>query len=331
MAAVTQVALMGLGFMGLTHAKYISRIPDIQLAAIIDLRSRSQLLSDAKRLNTEMGIDVDLAGIEQVGFFSDLEAALDTGRIDAAIICLPVALHLSAARHCLERGLHVLVEKPFCLDMQAGRELIELAADRNRILMVAQHVRFHYAYVYLKECIDSKRLGQLKLLVLFRAGGRPSWGSWTDKEVVQASGGPLFDLQIHDIDFCNWVLGKTAEIRTSLMRDQYLNTVFTYPDGLQVCIQGGWIASPMPYESFFIAEFDRGCLKYSRSNPTVILETDGQSVRSIEIGKEKSSYQGELEHFLALITGQEQVGLCAPRSCLESVELCYRVRDSAGD
>jgi predicted dehydrogenase len=317
--------------MGLTHAKYISRISGFKLTAIISRRYPEQLLSDAERLNTELGIDVDLGGIEQVDFFSDLEAALATGHIDAATICLPIALHLSAARHCLEKGLHVLVEKPFCLDLQAGRELIDLAADRNRILMVAQHVRFHYAYAYLKECIDSKRLGQLKLLVLFRAGGRPSWGSWADEEVVQASGGPLFDLQIHDIDFCNWVFGKPDEIRTSLMKDQYLNTVLTYSDNLEVCIQGGWVTSPMPYESFFIADFEGGCLKYSRSNPTVILEADGQSVQWIEIGKEKSSYQGELEHFLALITGQEQTDVCTPRSCLNSVELCYRIRDSAGN
>jgi predicted dehydrogenase len=331
MAAVKRIALMGMGFMGLTHAKYLSRIPDMRLAAIIDLRPRNQLLSDANRLNTEMGIDIDLATIEQIDVFSDLEAALETGHIDAAIICFPVALHLSAARQCLEKGLHVLVEKPFCLDVQAGHELIDLAADRNRILMVAQHVRFHFAYSYLKTYIDCKRLGQLKLLVLFRAGGRPSWGSWIDDAVARTSGGPLFDLQIHDLDFCNWVFGKPAEIRTSLMKDQYLNTNFTYSDGLEVCIQGGWLAPAMPYESFFIAQFKRSCLKYSRSNPTVILEADGQSVQRIEFGKEKSSYQNELEHFLALITGQEQMGLCTPRSCLESVELCYRILDSEGN
>jgi len=204
-----------------------------------------------------------------------------------------------------------------------------MAADRNRILMVARHVRFHYAYTYLKECIDSQRLGQLKLLVLFRAGGRPSWGSWTDESVIQASGRPLFDLQIHDIDFCNWAFGKPEEIRTSLMKDRYLDTVLTYKPSVKVCIQGGWITSPMPYESFFIAQFDRGCLKYGRNHPTVVLETDGQSVMRIDIGSENSSYQGELEHFLALINGKGQVDVCTPRSCLESVELCYRIRDSA--
>jgi predicted dehydrogenase len=317
--------------MGLTHAKYINRIPDMHLAAIVDLRPRNQMLQEAKRLNTEMNLEVDLTTIEPIEVFSDLETAFKTGRLDAAIICSPVATHLSAARLCLENGLHALVEKPFCLDVHAGCELIDLATNRNRILMVAQHLRFHFAYSYLKTCINSKRLGQLKRLVLFRAGGRPSWGSWTDEAVVRDSGGPLFDLQIHDIDFSNWLFGRPAAIRTSLMKDQYLDTVFVYSDGLEVCIQGGWLTTGMPYESFFIAQFDRGCLKYSRGNPTVILEADGQSVRRIEIGKAKSSYQIELEHFLALITGQEQMGQCTPRSCLESVELCYRIRDSAGE
>jgi len=330
MPAAKRVALMGLGFMGLTHAKHISRIQQIRLAAIIDLQPRNQLLDNADRLNREMGIDVDLSKIQEVEFFSDLEAALAAVQIDAVIICLPVTLHLSASRHCLEKGLHVLVEKPFCLDPRAGGELIDLAAERNRILMVAQHVRFHYAYGYLKRCIDSRRLGRLKLLVLYRAGGRPSWGSWSDEAVVRASGGPLFDLQIHDIDFCNWVFGQPDDIRTSLFEDQYLDTVLTYPDGLKVCIQGGWITSPMPYESFFIAEFEHGSLKYSRSDPTVILEADGRVVRRIEIGRQKSSYRNELEHFLVLINAEEQMEVCTPRSCVESVELCYQIRDSAG-
>ena len=147
--------------------------------------------------------------------------------------------------------------------------------------------------------------------------------------MIQASGGPLFDLQIHDIDFCNWVFGKPEEIRTSLMNDHYLDTALSYTSGVVVSIQGGWITSPMPYVSFFIADFERGCLKYNRSNPTVILETDGQSLRRIDIGTEKSSYRGEMEYFLALINGKGQTDVCTPRSCLESVELCYRIRDSA--
>jgi predicted dehydrogenase len=146
--------------------------------------------------------------------------------------------------------------------------------------------------------------------------------------VVRASGGALFDLQIHDVDFCNWVLGKPTEIYTSVCTESYLATALMYPDGLTVCIEGGWFSSPLPYESFFMAEFEHGSLKYSRSEPGKILESDGKAVGQIEIDKHMSSYQGQLEHFHGLISGRERSGTCTAHSCLESVELCHRIRDS---
>jgi predicted dehydrogenase len=321
-----RIAIIGFGFMGLTHAKYIDRVSGLELAAIISRRPRDQLLSDARRLNEKMAVDLDVNRVAKVEIYPNLAGCLEKQRIDAVSICLPVSLHLSTARHCLESGLHVLLEKPFCLEVQQGQELIDLAEERNLVLMVAHHVRFHYSYVYLQKCIDSGRLGSLNLLVLFKAGGRPSWGSWTDRGVAQASGGALFDLQIHDVDYCNWVLGTPARIRTSLMTENYLDTALFYPDKLKVCIQGGWVKPPMPYESFYIAEFEHGCVKYSRRDPEVILETDGLTVEQIDIRKQKSSYQVELEHFLDLMTGDTESGVCTPTSCLESVSLCHRIK-----
>ena len=73
--------------------------------------------------------------------------------------------------------------------------------------MVGHVVRFMPPYQKLKKWIDSKEFGNLKFLSLSRFCGIPSWGQWKEKNVKDLSGGALFDLVIHDIDFANYLLG----------------------------------------------------------------------------------------------------------------------------
>jgi len=326
---VIRVAVVGLGLMGLRHAQHVRRLPGLELSAIVSRRPPERLLADAAELVHSMALDPDLAAVDGIPVAGSIEEALEGGGIDAAVICLPAADHAWAARRCLDRGLHVFVEKPLCLDLGEGRKLIELAVRRRRVLLVGHHTRFDPAYTYLRECFQSGRLGGMRLLALFRAGGRPTWGSWPGEEAARSAGGSLFDLQIHDVDFCRWVLGEPAAVRTALSTESYLDTVLSYPASLEVCIQGGWLTPRLPYESFFVAEFERGGLQYRRGGTPSLWEADAQTVRPVELGGQTEAYRAELEHFLALISGRERPGRCTPSSCLESVALCHRIRDSA--
>ena len=139
--------------------------------------------------------------------YSNLDDCLQSEDIDAVNICVHTNLHYEMTKKALLRGKHVFLEKPFCLDIKQAEELINLAEEKKKILMVGHVVRFMPPYRKLKQWIDSKEFGELKFLSLSRFCGLPGWGQWKEKSISGTSGGALFDLVIHDIDFANYVLG----------------------------------------------------------------------------------------------------------------------------
>jgi UDP-2-acetamido-3-amino-2,3-dideoxy-glucuronate N-acetyltransferase len=82
--------------------------------------------------------------------------------LDAIAIATPAASHYAQVKAALLAGKDVFVEKPLALEVAEGRELVELAAKRGRILMVGHILQYHAAVQKLKELIDSGELGQIQ-------------------------------------------------------------------------------------------------------------------------------------------------------------------------
>lgn len=207
-----KVAVIGFGFMGITHSLNILKCENLELAAIIekDVSSVSEKLGQ-KIGNLATG-DVDTDALNKVPVYSTLASCVENEKLDAVHVCVHTDLHFSIVKEALNHGLHVLVEKPFCLNVKEGEELIKLAREKNRILMVAHVVRFLSPYQKLVRMIDSGEYGNLKFLSLSRFSGVPDWGQWKDKQKdFGISGGALFDLVIHDIDFAAFALRETPE------------------------------------------------------------------------------------------------------------------------
>jgi predicted dehydrogenase len=106
--------------------------------------------------------------------------------VDAVSIATPTPLHHEIAKHCLERGLHVLVEKPIAQTPGQARELIEIAARHDCVLQVGHLERFNAAILALGDMLGQPRFIESHRLAPFKQRG-------TDVNVV-------LDLMIHDID-----------------------------------------------------------------------------------------------------------------------------------
>ena len=207
---MNRVAVVGFGFMGITHALNILRNPDLKLKAIVDINPdliEKNLKSGIGNFSTGSIDSAELAGISK---YSSLEECLRSEELDAVNICTHVNLHYEMTKTALLNDKHVFLEKPFCLNIKQAEELVNLAAKRNKILMVGHVVRFMPPYQQLKKWIDTREFGKLKFLSLSRFCGLPSWGQWKEKNVKELSGGALFDLVIHDIDFANYVVGMPS-------------------------------------------------------------------------------------------------------------------------
>ena len=151
---------------------------------------------------------IDEEVISRLNIYSALDDCLAAEALDACIIAVHTDLHYELATLALNAGVHVFLEKPFSLSVDEGMKMIELAREKNLVLMIGHVVRFMPVYQTLKHWIDSGEYGALKFLSLIRFSGLPVWGQWKEKrKAFGSSGGALFDLLIHDIDFAQWVLG----------------------------------------------------------------------------------------------------------------------------
>ena len=175
-----RTAVIGVGYLGRFHAQKYAALPDSQLVAVVDASAEAR-----DRVAAETGARA----------VADYRSIL--GEVDAVSIATPTPLHFPIARECLERGVHVLVEKPITETLEEGRELVAIAAKAGRILQVGHLERFNAAILALEGTLGRPRFIESHRLAPFKERG-------TDVNVV-------LDLMIHDIDLIQSLVGAPIE------------------------------------------------------------------------------------------------------------------------
>jgi predicted dehydrogenase len=169
MSKPLRVGVVGVGYLGRFHALIYSRLDGVELVGVVDARPET-----AEQVAAE-------AGCPAHGRAQDL---LD--RVDAVSIVVPTTAHLDVARPFLERGVHVLIEKPIAATVAEGREIVQLAAASGSVLQVGHLERFNAGVMALAGRIRAPRFIEAHRMSGFVARA-------TDVDVIS-------DLMIHDID-----------------------------------------------------------------------------------------------------------------------------------
>lgn len=326
-----RAAVVGFGFMGMTHTLNILKIRELKLKAIVD----KDLSVIKKNLDSSIGNisvgNINAAELEGVRQYSDIDECLKNEDIDVFIICTHVNSHYEMTKKALENNKDVFLEKPICLDMQQSQELIDLALKRKKLLMIGHVVRFMPPYQKLKEWVDNKEFGDLKFLSLTRFCGLPGWGQWKDKTIKDLSGGALFDLSVHDIDYAVSVLGIPSLISSSFLpgeysKQDYVSAMWSYKkNNVHVKIEGGFIFhKSFPFQAGYMAQFTDASVVYNSVKGDVIQIADDSSLREIPAGDAGDGYYNELAYFTECLTKGVDPVLCMPASSLQAIELCYK-------
>jgi predicted dehydrogenase len=324
-------ALVGFGFMGMTHTLSILKINEMKLTAIVE-RDLSLVEKNLKSNIGNIAVgNIDAGELADARRYSEFDECLQKEELDAVIICTHVNSHYELVREALEKGKNVFVEKPFCLNIDHARELIALASRKKKLLMVGHVVRFMSPYQQLKKWIDTKEFGKLKFLYLERFCGLPGWGQWKDKDVKDLSGGALFDLVIHDIDYAASLLGPPSEIKCSYLpgeysKHDYVSALWGYKDkNVHVRIEGGFtFHKSFPFQAGYMAQFSDASVVYSTLKGDVIQVADDSSVREVPAGDAGAGYFNEMLYFTECLVKVTEPKLCTPSSSLEAIELCYK-------
>lgn len=189
------LALIGAGRMGSRWAKIISESPRAALACVVDTDIRQ-----AKRVAEDHGAP----------YSSRVEDALTSG-IAAVFIATPHAYLFPLAKRALLAGKHVFVEKPGARTVKEMRELLRLAAQKKRVLMVGFNYRFFDSLQKAKRLIGRGAIGDVTMVRLRHGhpGRRGYEKEWRMNKAL-AGGGVLMDQGLHVIDLARWFLDDTV-------------------------------------------------------------------------------------------------------------------------
>jgi predicted dehydrogenase len=322
---MVRVGIAGIGFMGVTHYRAYRRVEGAEVAAIFT-RNRRKLQGDWSDVRGNFG---DAGGVEDLGDIrrhADLDALLQDPDLDLVDVCLPSHLHRDVVVRALEAGKHVLVEKPIALTVDDADAMIAAAEQHDRLLMVAQVLRFWPEFALLKEIAASNRYGKLRGVHFKRVIASPDWSEDNWFSDPAKTGGAVVDLHIHDTDFVRFLCGPpTAVTATGVASTRgeldYLVTQYHY-GGRNLCVtaQSGAIAMKgLEFEHGYDAYFERATLKHNSSTtPTVEAYLADGSQETLPVS-ETDAFEAQLQAVTAAVAKGKVTEILAARSARDSL------------
>lgn len=319
-----KVGLIGVGGMGGCHRDVYKKMEDVQLVAIADIR-------------TEMA--KEKAADDSIHIYSSIEELLEKETVDYVDICTPSYMHADMAIYALEKGVNVLCEKPMVLNSADGERVLAAAKKSGKSFMTAHVVRFMKPYMYLRQIINSKELGNPLHITMSRVSATPkwSWDSWMLSK--ERSGLTPIDLNIHDVDYMQSVFGmpkSISSVYSEIKNDtDFIVTNYIY-DGFVVTTEATWYNTDIPFAASFRAVFENGTVvlkggKLYKNNEEVALDSDEDSTATdtgINIGK-ADGYDGEIRYFVDCLKSGTAPCFVTPESSLDSVKLIEKTLDAA--
>ena len=228
-----RLGIIGVGNMGSSHAKKVSRgdVPDFVLAAVADI---DPIKLEWAQENLP----------ETVARFDTAEAMLDSGLIDACIVATPHYDHPKYVIECINRGIHVMSEKPAGVYTKQVREMNEEAARHPEVkfgMMFNQ--RTDHIYRKMRELVQSGRFGEIRrvnwlITNWYRPQAYYDSGAWRATWSGEG-GGVLLNQCPHNLDLWQWICGMPVKVHSHIHYGKWhdieveddVTTYVEYPNG----------------------------------------------------------------------------------------------------
>ncbi|MBI5649443.1 MAG: Gfo/Idh/MocA family oxidoreductase [Chloroflexi bacterium] len=223
MTTPTRIGLIGYGYWGPNLARNFHALANAQLVAVAD--------ADPKRLD-------EPARLYHARTHADYRELLADPTLDAVAISTPARTHFDIAREALNQGKHVLVEKPLAMSSAEARALIEIAAEKQRVLMVGHTFEHNPAVWKIRELVESRTIGE----VFYVYSNRVNLGR------VQRDINALWSIAPHDISILIYVL-DAMPLAVSARGGTYLSdnvedvvfVTLTFPNQVLAHVHASWL------------------------------------------------------------------------------------------
>jgi UDP-N-acetylglucosamine 3-dehydrogenase len=219
-----RAAIIGVGAMGQHHVRVYRDLSNVELVGVADG-------SDAIRTAVEQRYNVR--------GYADFVEMLEQARPQLVSVAVPTAFHLDVAREVIQRGIHVLIEKPIAETAEDGQTLIDLARQHNVVLAVGHIERHNPAVRALKTLLDRGEVGPIFEMRAERVGPFPH----RIRDV-----GVVLDLATHDIDVIthlasSQLLRVYAETQQKIhsTREDMLSGMMRFANGVTGILHVNWL------------------------------------------------------------------------------------------
>lgn len=334
---MVKIGIIGCGGMGHRHASCYEVLKEqgAVVTAVADVRPEK-----AKDLADKFGCAIYENGMDLI----------QNADVDAVDICLPTFIHACHAIAAMKAGKAVFCEKPVCLTVEEGHELLRVQKETGAKVMVGLCLRMWDEYMWLKQVYDDKRYGELENAVLRRLSPIPGWG-WENWLLNQdRAGGVAVDMHIHDVDFIRHMMGEPEQVQASVFRNaegliEHIMAAYNYGRKL-VTIEANWhYPLGFPFESGFRVKFEKATVvcDFRNAEPLVVYTDNHQEVIKLEpayAADDQSdencnitslgAYYNELRYFVEGLQGLNDLSKAPLDEAVKSLELVYQEIEAAG-
>ena len=330
------VAIIGTGAISTSHIKGFLEFQDTcKIVALCDIYSEK-----AEKQAKEFGLDVTV--------FKDYKEMLDQGNIDLVAVCTPPYTHAEITIEALNKGKHVIVEKPMASSLEECDAMNEAAKKSGKILSVIAQNRFTSPMMKLKHVLDTELMGPIVHTQVdsFWWRGHSYYDLWWRGTWEKEGGGCTLNHAVHHIDIFRWMNGMPKEI-TAIMSNvahdnaevedisvaigryengslaQITSSVVHHGEEQQLIFQGKNARVSVPWKVTASKSLDNGFPEKDEE-----LENELQKLYDSQPNLEYEGHAGQIHDVLLAIQGEREV-LVNGTDGRETLELITAIFQSA--
>ncbi len=324
-----KAAIIGFGGIAKSHRRGYA---NLKAAGKAQLVCACDVTPEAFTKKISTNIDGESCEIkEELRFYTDLDEMLDREELDFVDICAPTFLHAEISKKVLARGIHVLCEKPMALCYADCKEMIGVAEEAGRELMIGQCLRFYPAFDYIKEVIDQNRFGKVIGASFSRLSPPPVWG-WENWFMDPArSGGCITDLHIHDVDIIRYLFGEPEAVScrasSSICVNDTVHTSF-FCGEIPITAIGDWSLIGVPFQAKCQINFEQATVIFDSA--LTVYPKNGDAPYKVELAN-VSGYQAEIDYFCDVVAGKIKNEKNPAASAATTIQLIERMRESINE
>ncbi|MEM1324563.1 MAG: Gfo/Idh/MocA family oxidoreductase [Bacteroidota bacterium] len=301
MSKVYKVLVVGCGNMGTSHARAYHQLKEFEIVGLV-----SRSLESRERLSNELG---------GLPMFGDYETALKETKPDVVSINTYPDTHAEYAKKALEHDAHLFLEKPLATTVEEAEEIVQLAQEKDKKLVIGYILRVHPTWALFVE--KARSLGK-PLVMRMNLNQQSSGKEWMTHKNLMQSMSPIVDCGVHYVDImCMMTQSRPvhvhaigAQLTNEIAADMYNygQLQVKFENGSVGWYEAGW--GPMMSETaFFIKDVigPKGAVSIVESDKGASDDIDGHSkVGTLQIHHSDIDESGKLTKKDDFITAEDE-------------------------